>query len=141
MNHLISKDAFEVWHDDPKVVAAILPLYMDGLYLSRYSDNKEAPTLSDYFETPEEAVRHYGYLKQVYQSISAKEVYSPYVFPWDCVVLTRSDVVLKMAYIAWMTNDIRLREELCTYLPALESYNRASYIGIVLARTESKVEQ
>ncbi len=43
MNHLISKDAFEVWHDDPKVVAAILPLYMDGLYLSRYSDNKEAP--------------------------------------------------------------------------------------------------
>ena len=33
--------------DDPKVVAAILPLYMDGLYLSRYSDNKEAPTLSD----------------------------------------------------------------------------------------------
>ncbi len=40
-----------------------------------------------------------------------------------------------------MTNDIRLREELCTYLPALESYNRASYIGIVLARTESKVEQ
>ena len=126
MNHLISKDAFEVWHDDPKVVAAILPLYMDGLYLSRYSDNKEAPTLSDYFESPEEAVRHYGYLKQVYQSISAKEIYSPYVFPWDCVVLTRSDVVLKMAYIAWMTNDIRLREELCTYLPALESYSRAS---------------
>lgn len=29
----------------------------------------------------------------------------------------------------------------CTYLPALESYNRASYIGIVLPRTESKVEQ
>ena len=56
MNHLISKDAFEVWHDDPKVVAAILPLYMDGLYLSRYSDNKEAPTLSDYFETPEQAL-------------------------------------------------------------------------------------
>ena len=43
MNHLISKDAFEVWHDDPKVVAAILPLYMDGLYLSRDSDNKELP--------------------------------------------------------------------------------------------------
>ena len=46
-----------------------------------------------------------------------------------------------MAYIAWMTNDARLREELCEYLPALESYSRASYIGIVMAHTESKVEQ
>ena len=68
MNHLISKDAFEVWHDDPKVVAAILPLYMDGLYLSRYSDNKETPALSDYFETPEEAVR---------QSVSYTHLGSP----------------------------------------------------------------
>ena len=36
MNHRISKDAFEKWYNEPSVVAAILPLYLSGLYLSRY---------------------------------------------------------------------------------------------------------
>ena len=46
----------------------------------QYGNYQEGPQLIDYFETKEEAVRHYEYLKQVYQSISAKETYSPYIF-------------------------------------------------------------
>ena len=80
-------------------MAAILPLYLSGLYLSRYGGHKDAPSLHDYFDSKEEAVRHYEYLKQIYQSISAKEIYSPYVFPWESTELTRSEIVLKMAYI------------------------------------------
>lgn len=99
MNHRISKEALEVWHNEPSVVASILPLYMNGIYLSRYGNYQEGPQLIDYFETKEEAVRHYEYLKQVYQSISAKETYSPYIFFWESAFLTRSDIVLKMAYI------------------------------------------
>ena len=79
MNHRISKNAFERWYKEPSVVAAILPLYLSGLYLSRYGGHKDAPSLHDYFDSKEEAVRHYEYLKQIYQSISAKEIYSPYV--------------------------------------------------------------
>ena len=83
MNHRISKNAFERWYKEPSVVAAILPLYLSGLYLSRYGGHKDAPSLHDYFDSKEEAIRHYDYLKNVYQSISAKEIYSPYVFPWE----------------------------------------------------------
>lgn len=95
MNHRISKEALEVWHNEPSVVASILPLYMNGIHLSRYGNYQEGPQLIDYFETKEEAVRHYEYLKQVYQSISAKETYSPYIFFWESAFLTRSDIVLK----------------------------------------------
>lgn len=42
MSYCISKEAFEKWHNDPSVVAAILPLYLTNFYLSRYSE-REAP--------------------------------------------------------------------------------------------------
>lgn len=141
LNHIISKDIFEKWHDDPSVVAAILPLYMDNLYLSRYSDDNGTPPLDHYFESKEEALRQYQYLKQVYQSISDKETYSPYVFPWENILLTREGVVLKMAYIAWVTNDSELKDDVCGYLSNLETYSRASYIGIALARPDSEIQQ
>lgn len=141
LNHIISKDIFEKWHGDPEVVAAVLPLYMDNIYLSRYSDDKGTPPLDYYFESKEEALRQYQYLKQVYQSISDKETYSPYVFPWDNIVLTRAGVVLKMAYIAWVANDSALKDDVCHYLSNLETYSRASYIGMALARPDTQIQQ
>ena len=141
MNHRISKNAFERWYKEPSVVAAILPLYLSGLYLSRYGGHKDAPSLHDYFDSKEEAVRHYEYLKQIYQSISAKEIYSPYVFPWESTELTRSEIVLKMAYITWMTNNSALKDDLCSYLPSLDTYMRAGYIGVVLAPPTSLLQE
>ena len=141
MNHRISKDAFEKWYNEPSVVAAILPLYLSGLYLSRYGGHKDAPSLHDYFDSKEEAIRHYDYLKNVYQSISAKEIYSPYVFPWESAELTRSEIVLKMAYITWMTNDSALKDDLCTCLPSLDTYMRAGYIGVVLNPPTSHLQE
>ena len=137
MNHRISKNAFERWYKEP----AILPLYLSGLYLSRYGGHKDAPSLHDYFDSKEEAVRHYEYLKQIYQSISAKEIYSPYVFPWESTELTRSEIVLKMAYITWMTNNSALKDDLCSYLPSLDTYMRAGYIGVVLAPPTSPLQE
>ena len=142
MNHRISKDAFEKWYNEPSVVGApILPLYLSGLYLSRYGGHKDAPSLHDYFDSKEEAIRHYDYLKNVYQSISAKEIYSPYVFPWESTELTRSEIVLKMAYITWMTNDSALKDDLCTCLPSLDTYMRAGYIGVVLNPPTSHLQE
>lgn len=140
MSYCISKEAFEKWHNDPSVVAAILPLYLTNFYLSRYSE-REAPQLTDYFENKEEAIRHYGYLKQIYHSISTKETYAPYIFPWESAQLTRSEVILKMAYIVWMLNDSAMKDELCGHLASLNSYMRASYIGIALNPPTSPLQE
>ena len=141
MNHRISKNAFERWYKEPSVVAAILPLYLSGLYLSRYGGHKDGPPFHNYFDSKEEAVRHYGYLKNVYQSISAKEIYFPYVFPWESIELTRSEIVLKMAYITWITDNSALKDDLCGYLPSLDTYMRAGYIGVVLAPPTSPLQE
>ena len=57
---------------EPSVVAAILPLYLSGSILAGNGGHKDAPSLHDYFDSKEEAVRHYEYLKQIYQSISVQ---------------------------------------------------------------------
>ncbi|WP_294478709.1 DUF4132 domain-containing protein [uncultured Bacteroides sp.] len=141
MNHRISKDAFEVWHNEPSVVAAILPLYMAGLYLSRYSSNKDTPELNSYFDSKEEAIRQFEYLEEVYQTISAKETYSPFIFPWETAELTRSEIVQKMAFITWIANDSVLKDRFCPYLVSLDSYVRANYVGIVLDPPTSQLQE
>lgn len=55
--------------------------------------------------------------------------------------LTRSEIVLKMAYITWMTNDSALKDDLCTCLPSLDTYMRAGYIGVVLNPPTSHLQE
>ena len=140
MSYCISKDALERWHDDPSVVAAILPLYLQDFYFSRY-DGDDNPELTDYFDNREEAVRHYEYLKQTYQSVSAKETYEPYIFPWGSIQLTHSELILKMTYITWMLNDSAMKDELCGFLASLDSYMRANCIDTVLNPPDSPLQE
>jgi hypothetical protein len=46
-----------------------------------------------------------------------------------------------MAYITWMLHDSALRDDLCAYLPTLETYMRAGYIGIVLNPPTSQLQE
>lgn len=141
MTHQISKEAMEIWHKEPSVVAAILMLYMNGIYFSRYGDHDKAPDLSNYFDSEEEAIRQYEYLKETYQTISASETYSPFVFPWASTTLTRSDIVQKMAGITWITNHPKLKDEMCAYLPALETYTRSGYIEVAMNPPSSALQE
>lgn len=132
MNHRISKEAFEVWHNEPSVAAATLPLYLSGFYLSRYNSTKDTPELSDYYDSKEEAIRHYKYLRKIYQVIPDKSTYSSHSSPWENVQISYSDIVMKMAYITWMTNETILKDDLCIFLPTLDTYTRAAYISVIL---------
>ena len=44
-----------------------------------------------------------------------------------------ADKNIAQAYITWMTNNSALKDDLCSYLPSLDTYMRAGYIGVVLA--------
>lgn len=132
MNHHISKEAFEVWHNEPSVVATTLPLYLGDLYLSHYSSAKDTPALSDYYNSKEEAIRHYKYLRKIYQLISDKSTLTSYSSIWKSTQISYSDIITKMAYITWMTNDTSLKDDLCIFLPTLDSYTRIAYISVIL---------
>ena len=46
-----------------------------------------------------------------------------------------------MAYIVWMLNDSAMKDDLCGYLASLDSYMRASYIGIALNPPTSPLQE
>ena len=46
-----------------------------------------------------------------------------------------------MAYITWMTNNSVLKDDLCSYLPSLDTYMRAGYISVVLAPPTSPLQE
>jgi hypothetical protein len=106
MNHRISKNALK---DGIRTVGGsgypsrcICPVSI----LAGTEDKQRCPSLHDYFDSKEEAVRHYEILKKSYQSISPKRFILLMCIPWESAELTRSEIVLKMAYITWMTNTL-----------------------------------
>lgn len=105
MNHRISK-ALEVWHNEPSVVASILPLYMNGIYLSRYG-NYQGPQLIG-FAGNKEAVRRYlnTWNKSISQSLPKR--LTPYMFFWESAFPHPFGHCTQMAYITWMLHDSAL---------------------------------
>lgn len=140
MNHHISKKAFDLWHNEPSVVSAILPLYISDLYVSRFFSIKDATILYNYFDSKDEAIRHYKYLRKIYQLIPDEDEFPLHTSPWGNIRITYSDIVIKMAYITWMTDDTRLKDDLCLFLPTLDAYTRATYISIILNPPTSTVQ-
>lgn len=142
-NHLISKCKRSKCGKDTRKWWRLSFLIWTQFYRADTAiSGQPAPTLSDYFESSEEAVRHYDIRNKSrsgrYQSIrpSGRRFIHHVVFPVAGIaVLTekRPDVVHKMAPLAYIAcHDQRCStERTCTYrrYTPHRIYSRASYIG------------
>ena len=96
------------------------------------TEGTKTPRHPRLFDSKEEAVRHYEYLKQIYQSISAKEIYSPYVFPLGKHRTHPFGNRSQNGIYHLMTNNSALKDDLAAICP-LDTYMRAGWIGVVSA--------
>jgi hypothetical protein len=88
--------------------------------------------VKNYFVNQEEAVFFYEKLKEIYNLIPKKGVqYSPCIFPWYSVSLTKSDVGNKLCFLAYMIQDETLLDEACSMIPELSDM-RSSMTRLLL---------
>ena len=154
----ISKDVIKAHKDDPKVLAVYMPSFMYycfskiGRAVSRnsldvfyrndfdFSERKYVP-LDAFFESAEEAQEYYSLLMEIYRGITKKSIeFSPCIFPWNKEALERSEVVLRLAYIASALHDNDKIDEAAALIPQIDSA-RSIILALLLTQPETDVQR
>lgn len=132
------------WRNDHAVMAGTLPLYLNrgSFYVSWYGKPSEVPPLSQFFNSREEAIKDFDMLVELIQTVKSKEVFSPYVFPWLSMELSRSEIAIRICKIALLLGDEYYLEHALDYIDCMEPYTRAGYLKYLLVnpRTRKQIE-
>lgn len=138
MREKLSKQALEHYSDDLSLVAAFLSSYLHSVYISGYNVTKNED--HSYFESPDEAKRHYAILKDICLRMPKKQTYSPYLFPWYSTELSQSDITNKMTSIVYLTGSNELLNDLCNYYDQMTIEVRHSLIKELLKQPSSQIQ-
>lgn len=149
----------ETYPEDRELCAAFLPTYMPDLSMvlstalygkdsgQYWNYNRkyvyERVSFKKYFESEEQARKHFELLRQLKESLPKKgHVYSPCIFPWYSVEIAPSDVVVKMAMIAYMLQSKELIDYACTLLPEMSNtYERRNYLRLLLHMPRTQAQK
>ncbi len=90
-----------------------------------------------YFDNREEAEEYYQYLQNILHRLPKKGItIDPCIFPWHQETLSRSDVVSRMALIAWMLQKEKYLNEAVSLIPQMDSAIRHLLVRVFLYRPE-----
>lgn len=133
----LSKQALELYSGDLSIVAAFLDSYLHSVSLGYYSDKKKDHS---YFESLAEARKHYDILKDIYNQLPKKQTFSPFIFPWHSVELSRQDITRKMVAIVYVLGSEELLNDLCNYYDQMDSSVRHCVIRDLLNDPSSAIQ-
>ncbi|WP_051544896.1 DUF4132 domain-containing protein [Butyrivibrio sp. MC2021] len=137
--HIASKTMVEAHHDDLDIMVGCFKPF----FLSRSGmwGKWDEGSIFEYFEDEDEAVKFYGYMRELYNIIPGKEITcDPYIFEWNKDSLAKSDVIIKMAYIAKKLENATMIDEICGMLKAADSYCRLWIIRDVLTNPTTAIQ-
>ena len=150
-----AKLILETYPQDIELCAAYFPTYMSNvssmlwqaLYgKGGYSYNKSyvyAPiSCTVWFKDEEEARKHYYLLKQLHDAVPKKgHLYSPCIFPWYSVSITKFSGVDCMAMIAYALKDNELIDDVCKELQYLPVNEREKYLCLLLHKPKNQTQR
>ena len=157
-----AKKILEIYPGDQEMAAAFMPTYLDAtdtmarncirddkdkiVYNLSDADLHYLPLeLSELFDSREQALLHYGILKNLADSMKKRKIeFFPMIFPWYGAALDKSDLTERMALIAYALQDEALLDETCVRLPDItDSYynTRYYYLRLLLHDPKTKVQK
>ena len=151
---ITAKKAFLKYASDPEILAAFMPTYLTraeeyaGWAVQvRPQDNKREtiyrPIPVEWlFEDAEEARAHYEVLKGLLLGMKKKTLeFSPCIFPWYGVVLTKGDILKRMCVIAYILGEEARIEETAARLSEMNLSDvytsRAKWVELLLHAPEN----
>lgn len=133
--------------------AAFLPTYLDTVdrlvrEAVRHKPGEEGAAIyypipfHRLFQEKEEAREHFGYLKAIYERMPKKRmVFSPCIFPWYQVEISKSELAKRMCCIAYMLQDMQLMRAAGSCLGEIDgggAYGgRGVYLELMLHQLDS----
>lgn len=120
-------------NSEHSIMAGALSMYLTDFRVSYYGEPDAVPELERFFSSREEAIRDLDILVRLLASLKPKETFSPYVFPWMFVEISRGEVASLICKIALLLGTEKYKEEALEYVGYIEPYQRAGFIKYLLA--------
>ncbi|MCH5349094.1 MAG: DUF4132 domain-containing protein [Oscillospiraceae bacterium] len=123
---------------------------VDGWDNNRYYDDFTTRKYCDYscyFEDREEAEEYFDTLSEIMDGIKGKSLeFSPCVFPWHSAVLSKSDIIGRLAFIASSLQDNDKIDKIASRIPEIETgysgyTNRARIVKLLLTQPETDFQR
>ena len=102
--------------------------------------------IGKFFASEEKAYEEYDRLKRILPLLKKNKItFFPIVFPWHKADLTKSDVVVRMAFIAYVLEDQNHIDEICSLLSLVNAdgypLNRSFVTELILHEPKTKVQR
>ncbi len=97
-----------------------------------------------YFESVSEAEAYYETLKGIYESLQTKEErFEPCIFPWYSAELSKTQLLVRLAFLANVLKDNERIDEVVVHLPEIDATcnERAMVLCLLLCVPETKYQR
>ncbi|MCT4620064.1 MAG: DUF4132 domain-containing protein [Marinisporobacter sp.] len=132
-NHIqnrIANKIFIEYHDDYEVLACFNDCYLNEI--SNYNFELIEKDIIKYFESKEEANKHFNNLISIIDNMDKKVLtYNPCIFPWHEEKLKKEDVARKLCYIAMLLKEDKI-DSACEYFDNIDPWSRDRFVKKLL---------
>ncbi|MCF0111671.1 MAG: DUF4132 domain-containing protein [Erysipelotrichaceae bacterium] len=152
---------FETYPDDLELMAVYMNTYLpnskvfellrlladrgeQSLLVAREEDfTYIKPEITMLMPDKKTAEKQYEILKQAQSTAKKEQVFSPVVFPWYGVKLTRSQLVVPMMFLAYVLEDPDKMDEVCGMLPLVDADtgHRQNLLRLLLHEPKTEVQR
>lgn len=135
VSNKIAKAVLKRHHDKEDVLAVWLPCFMPtrGYALWNATVNRHPLEYNTWFDSKAEVIEYYSFIKTLYAAFSGKtKTFSPCVFPWYEVKISKSDFAEILCTLAFLSGDSDKLDEACGLIKECHSDQRHHYFFALL---------
>lgn len=140
----LAKTVLKTHDDKSDVVAVWLPCFLDDASSRLWEAHRfgKSSSMRGYFDSLEEAQEYSALLSALLNSFAGKEkTYSPCVFPWHEVKVSKSDFARHICTIAALTGDDDMIDGACPLIPEVDANSRRTTFTILLRRHSTPTQR
>ena len=134
--HLLSTKVLEKWSDNLSVLAYALPGFMCQIDMTRHWKEIVGYDLSEFLCTEDDLRKQYYFFKDLLSNLPKRITFQEMTAYWEYKKLTRSMVIAKMAGIAWLLDDKKLKDDVIDYIDQSECIG--VFIRLCLTKPQGK---
>lgn len=135
--------------DDPEFAAAYLPCCLDNVGIFSWElRQSKAPHvtaetwLRTYYVNNDDARACFVRLRAILAAMPKNKLtFSPCVFPWHSVFMTKAMLAERLAFLAYALGDAALIDEMCALLPLLPAMERGVYTRLLLEQPATEAQR
>ena len=134
--HLLSTKVLEKWSDNLSVLAYAVPGFMCQIDMTRHWKKILDYDLSEFLCTEDDLRKQYYFFKDLLSNLPKRITFQEMTAYWEYKKLTRSMVIAKMAGIAWLLDDKKLKDDVIDYIDQSECIG--VFIRLCLTKPQGK---